>query len=82
MAIDPGHKPLVESIRLWNQALDRVNLSCRTSDQATKGVLTLGDALQLGGSMVNFRLAGDNFRRLAVANGIEALVGTPPPSDK
>jgi hypothetical protein len=81
-AIDPVHRPLLESLRLWSEALDNVNLSCKTSNQATRGVLRLGAALQLGGSMVNFRLASENFWRLAIANGIEALAGTPPPSGR
>ena len=76
---DTVHKPLVESARLWGDALDNVNLSCQTSDPTGQGLLRLGATLQLGGSLLNFRIASDNFWRLAIVNGLEAIVGPPPP---
>ena len=78
-AAEPVHKPLVESVRLWGEALDNINLSCQTEDPAGQGLLRLGAVLQLGGSMLNFRIASDNFWRLVVVNGLEAIVGSPPP---
>ena len=72
------HKPLVESVRLWGDALDNINLSCQTDDPAAQGLLRLGAVLQLGGSMLNFRIASDNFWRLVIVNGLEAIVGPPP----
>lgn len=78
-AAESVHKPLVESVRLWGEALDNINLSCQTDDPAAQGLLRLGAVLQLGGSMLNFRIAADNFWRLVVANGLEVIVGSPPP---
>ena len=77
-AADLVHKPLVESVRLWGDALDNINLSCQTGDPAAQGLLRLGAILQLGGSMLNFRIASDNFWRLVIVNGLEAVVGPPP----
>jgi hypothetical protein len=76
-AANPVHKPLVGSVRLWGDALDNINLSCQTDDPAAQGLLRLGAVLQLGGSMINFRVASDNFWRLVIVNGLEAIVGTP-----
>jgi len=76
-AADTVQKPLADSIRLWGAALDNINRSCQAKDPASQGLLRLGAALQLGGSMVNFRIAAENFWRLVLVNGIEALVGTP-----
>jgi hypothetical protein len=77
-AADTVHKPLKESMRLWSDALDNINLSCQTDDPAAQGLLRLGAVLQLGGSLVNFRVASDNFWRLVIVNGLEAVVGPPP----
>jgi hypothetical protein len=77
-AADPVHKPLVESVRLWGDALDNINLSCQTGDPAAQCLLRLGAILQLGGFMLNFRIASDNFWRLVIVNGLEAIVGPPP----
>jgi hypothetical protein len=76
-AANPVHKPLVDSVRLWGDALDSI-LSCQTDDPAAQGLLRLGAVLQLGGSMLNFRIASDNFWRLVIVNGLEAIVGPPP----
>jgi hypothetical protein len=62
---------------LWLSHLP-INLSCQTDDPAAQGLLRLGAVLQLGGSMLNFRIASDNFWRLVVLNGLEAIVGSPP----
>jgi hypothetical protein len=78
-ATESVHKPLAECVRLWGDALDTINLSCQTDDPAAQGSLRLGAVLQLGGSMLNFRIASDNFWRLVVVNGLEAIVGSPPP---
>jgi hypothetical protein len=77
-AANPVHKPLVGSVRLWGDALDNINLACQTDDPAAQGLLRLGAILQLGGSMINFRVASDNFWRLVIVNGLEAIVGPPP----
>lgn len=77
-AAESVHKPLVESIRLWGDALDNINLSCQTEDPAAQGLLRLGAVLQLGGSMLNFKAASDNFWRLVIVNGLEAVVGSSP----
>ena len=77
-AADQVNKPLVESVRLWGDALDNINLSCQTDAPAAQGLLRLGAVLQLGGSMLNFRIASDNFWRLVIVNGLEAIVGPPP----
>ena len=76
-AAESVHKPLVESVRLWSDALANINLSCQTDDPAAQGLLRLGAVLQLGGSMLNFRIARDNFWRLIFVNGLEVIVGTP-----
>ncbi len=73
------HKPLLESVRLWGEALDNINRSCETANPAAQGLHRLGAALQLGGAMINFHVAGDNFWRLMILNGLEAIVGTPLP---
>ncbi len=78
-AAESVHRPLVESVRLWGEALDNINLSCQSNDPAGQGLLRLGAVLQLGGSMLNFHIASDNFWRLVVVNGLEAIVGSPPP---
>ena len=49
-----------------------------TDDPAAQGLLRLGAVLQLGGLMLNFRIASDNFWRLVIVNGLEAIVGPPP----
>lgn len=72
------HRPLVDSLRLWGEALDNINLSCQTDQPVRQGVLRLGAVLQVGGSMLNFHIAGDNFWRLVLVNGIEEIVGPPP----
>ena len=76
-AAEPVHKPLQESMRLWGEALDNINLSCQTKDPAAQNLLRLGAVLQLGGSLINFRVANDNFWRLVITNGLEAIVGSP-----
>jgi hypothetical protein len=70
------HQPLRESLQLWGDALDNVNLSCQKEPSA-RGLLRLGATMQVGGSLLNFRIASDNFWRLVLMNGIEAIVGTP-----
>jgi hypothetical protein len=72
------HEPLVDSLRLWGEALDNINLSCQTDEPVRQGVLRLGAVLQVGGSMLNFHIAGDNFWRLMLVNGLEEIVGPPP----
>jgi len=72
------HKPLVDSLRLWGEALDNINLSCQTDEPVRQGVLRLGAMLQVGGSMLNFHIASDNFWRLMLVNGLEEIVGPPP----
>jgi hypothetical protein len=78
-ATESVHKPLVESVRLWGEALDNINLSCQSKDPVGQGLLRLEAILQLGGSMLNFHIASDNFWRLVVVNGLEAFIGSPPP---
>ena len=77
-AADQVHRPLVESVRLWGDALGNINLSCQTDGPAAQGLLRPGAILQLGGSMLNFRIASDNFWRLVIVSGLEAIVGPPP----
>ena len=69
------HQPLIDSMRLWAKALDDINESCQTDEPITRGLLRLGAVLQLGGSLVNFQIATDNFYRLLVVNGLETLGG-------
>jgi hypothetical protein len=69
------HQPLIDSMRLWAKALDDINESCQTDEPITRGLLRLGAVLQLGGSLVNFHIAADNFYRLLVVNGLETLGG-------
>ncbi len=73
------HKPLLESLRLWRDALHNINLSCQTDDPTGQGLLRLGAALQLGGSLLNFQTATTNFWRLIITQGLEEIVGTPSP---
>jgi hypothetical protein len=70
------HQPLRESMQLWGDALNNVNRSCQ-QEPAARGLSRVGATLQLGGSLLNFRIASDNFWRLVLVNGIEAIVGTP-----
>jgi hypothetical protein len=74
-AAEPAHKPLKESMRLWGEALDNINLSCQSDDETTQGLLRLGAVLQLGGSLVNFHVASDNFWRLVIVYGLESIGG-------
>ncbi len=74
------HRPLLESFTLWGEALDNINRSCRAPNQAERELRRLGAGLQLAGSMLNFHVASDNFWRLVLVNGLEALVGPPPSS--
>ncbi|MBN1220008.1 MAG: hypothetical protein JXM69_13860 [Anaerolineae bacterium] len=72
------HQPLVESIHLWRDALKNINLSCQTDDPTGQNLLRLGAMLQLGSSLVNFQTASTNFWRLAIAKGLEEIVGSLP----
>lgn len=72
------HKPLLESIRLWGEALDNINQSCQTGDQLAQGLMRLEAVVQLGGAMLNFRVASDNFWRLVLINGLEEVIGQAP----
>lgn len=73
----PVHTPLTDSARLWGEALDNINQSCMANTDAERDLLRLGAVLQLGGSLINFHVASDNFWRLAVVNGLEAIGGQP-----
>lgn len=77
-AQQPVHRPLTDSVRLWAEALDNINQSCLSSNEAEQNLLRLGAGLQLGGSLINFRVAHDNFWRLVIVNGLETIVGSPP----
>ncbi|MBN1992567.1 MAG: hypothetical protein JW953_07655 [Anaerolineae bacterium] len=77
-AADSVHKPLVESMRLWSDALNNLNLSCQTDDPTGQGLLRLGAMLQLGGSLLNFQTAAANFWKLAITKGLEEVVGPLP----
>ena len=72
------HKPLIDSISLWQEALNNLNKSCETAVAAERDLLRLGASLQLGGSILNFHVAHDNFWHLVVQYGLEAIVGTRP----
>lgn len=70
------HKPLIDSISLWQEALNNLNESCETSVPVERDLLRLGATLQLGGALLNFHVASDNYWRLVVQYGLEAIVGT------
>lgn len=72
------HKPLIESAALWSEALQNINQSCLARTQAERDLLRLGAMLQLGGSLINFHVASDNFWRLVIVNGLEAVLGSQP----
>jgi hypothetical protein len=72
------HKPLSDSIKLWGEALDNLNRSCETAVAAERDLLRLGASLQAGGAIFNFHVASDNFWRLVVVYGLEAIVGPRP----
>lgn len=72
------HKPLIDSIALWGEALNNLNKSCETAVAAERDLLRLGASLQLGAAIVNFQIASDNFWHLIVQYGLEAIVGTAP----
>jgi hypothetical protein len=76
-AADQVHKPLVESARLWSDALDNIHLSRQTDDPAAQGLLRLGAVLQLGGSMLNFHITSDNFWRLVRRRSSTGTLTTP-----
>lgn len=69
----PIHKPLTESLKLWGEALDNLNKSCETAVAVERDLLRVGASLQLGGALLNFHVAGDNFWRLLVVYGLEAV---------
>lgn len=72
------HKPLSDSLKLWGEALDNLNKSCETAVPAERDLLRVGASLQLGGAILNFHVASDNFWRLVVVYGLEAIVGPRP----
>ncbi|VAW33455.1 hypothetical protein MNBD_CHLOROFLEXI01-311 [hydrothermal vent metagenome] len=72
------HKPLTDSITLWGEALGNLNKSCETAVAAERDLLRLGASLQLGAAIINFHVASDNFWRLIVVYGLEAIVGSAP----
>jgi len=72
------HQPLSDSIKLWGEALDNLNKSCETAVAAERDLLRVGASLQLGGAILNFHVASDNFWRLVVVYGLEAIVGPRP----
>ncbi len=72
------HKPLSDSINLWGEALDNLNKSCETAVAAERDLLRVGASLQVGGAILNFHVASDNFWRLVVVYGLEAIVGPRP----
>jgi hypothetical protein len=63
---------------LWSEALQNINQSCQAKTQAERDLLRLGAMLQLGGSLINFHVASDNFWRLVIVNGLEAVLGSQP----
>ncbi|WP_420629108.1 hypothetical protein [Candidatus Leptofilum sp.] len=67
------HKPLTESLRLWGEALDNLNKSCETAVAVERDLLRVGASLQAGGAILNFHVASDNFWRLLVVYGLEAV---------
>lgn len=72
------HKPLTDSIKLWGEVLDSLNKSCETAVAAERDLLRLSASLQAGGAILNFHVASDNFWRLVVVYGLEAIVGPSP----
>ena len=72
------HRPLTDSVKLWGEALDNLNKSCETAVAAERDLLRLGASLQAGGAILNFHVASDNFWRLVVVYGLEAIVGPRP----
>ena len=77
-AAGPVHDPLLDSVVLWSEALQNISRSCQADEQVQRDLLRLGAALQLAGSIVNFRVASDNFWHLVIANGLEAVTGPRP----
>ncbi len=55
-AADQVNRPLVESVRLWGDALDNINLSCQTDDPAAQGLLRLGPSSSSAGPCSTFAL--------------------------
>jgi hypothetical protein len=76
-AADAVHKPLTESTRLWGEALDNINRSCQSTKPGEQGVMRLSALVELGGALLNFKVASDNYWALLLTNGIEILTGTP-----
>jgi hypothetical protein len=74
----PVHDPLLDSASLWSEALQNINRSCQVENQVQRDLLRLGAAIQMGGAIVNFRVANDNFWYLVIANGLEAIIGPRP----
>lgn len=72
------HKPLSDGIKLWGEALDNLNKSCETAAPTERDLLRWGASLQAGGAILNFHVASDNFWRLVVVYGLEAIVGPRP----
>lgn len=67
------HQPLSDSIKLWGEALDNLNKSCETAVAVERDLLRVGASLQAGGAILNFHVASDNFWRLLVVYGLEAV---------
>jgi hypothetical protein len=67
------HKPLTDSLTLWGEALANLNRSCETAVAVERDLLRLGASLQAGGAILNFHVASDNFWRLLMVYGLEAV---------
>ena len=69
------HRPLLDSVRLWAEALDAINASCSVEQPLEQGAQRLGAAVRLGASVVSFQQARANFHALLVEYGLQALAG-------
>lgn len=67
------HEPLLESVRLWGEALDDLNRACGTDEPLRQGLERVGAVLKMGGAILSFQSARAGFERLLVVEGLDAL---------
>ena len=68
------HEPLLESMRLWGEALDDLNGACGMSDEPLRqGLQRIGAVAKMGGAILAFQSARSGFERLLLAEGLDAL---------
>lgn len=71
----PVHQPLLDSMRLWTEALAQINGSCSAEQSLEQGAQRLAAAVRLGSAVISFQTARANFHALLTDYGLQALAG-------